>query len=63
MKESAEEGAERSAAPRGALAALEEERAPQVRALRELLAEVRPESPLSAFALAVRMLKAVAPVD
>jgi glutamate dehydrogenase len=45
----------------GALAALEEERGREVRALRELLAEVRPDSPLSAYALAVRMLKAVAP--
>ncbi|CAA9342976.1 MAG: NAD-specific glutamate dehydrogenase, large form [uncultured Gemmatimonadetes bacterium] len=44
-----------------ALAALEEERGREVRALRELLAEVRPDSPLSAYALAVRMLKAVAP--
>jgi glutamate dehydrogenase len=47
--------------PAGALAALEEERGREVRALRELLAEVRPDSPLSAYALAVRMLKAVAP--
>jgi hypothetical protein len=34
-----------------------------MRALRELLAEVRPDSPISAYAVAVRMLKAVAPGD
>jgi glutamate dehydrogenase len=47
----------------GALAALEEERGREMRALRELLAEVRPDSPISAYAVAVRMLKAVAPGD
>jgi glutamate dehydrogenase len=49
------------AGPAGALAGLEEERGREVRAFRELLSEVRPESPLSAYALAVRALKAVPP--
>ncbi len=47
--------------PAGALAAMEEERGREMRALRELLAELRPDSPLSAHALAVRLLTAVAP--
>jgi len=49
------------ASPARALAALEEERGREMRALRELLAELRPDSPLSAHALAVRLLTAVAP--
>ena len=49
------------ASPAAALAALEEERGREMAALRELLAELRPDSPLSAHALAVRLLTAVAP--
>jgi len=49
------------ASPAATLAALEEERGREMGALRELLAELRPDSPLSAHALAVRLLTAVAP--
>ena len=49
------------AGPAAALTALEDEQGREVRALRDLLAELRPDSPLSAFALAVRLLNAVAP--
>jgi glutamate dehydrogenase len=49
------------AGPAEALAALEAERAREVRAYRELLSELRGvEAPLSAYALAVRQLAAVA---